>query len=215
MKDKILSAIGPIVLVGTLLVSIPRYAAAFAQAEPQFMGLTIAPVTGLGFGVLIELGVYYVIDSWFDAQRRKLKNHWLLLVGFSVQLLIAPIIIAPAIVGHLSAAENELSSVLTWQPALWAWAIFAAAAPALLLASAAAASFLREPASKKAAGGQQDSEPKLAGSRVRLQRARYVCGTCGQQFGSQPALNAHQRVHAGSEADGNGREPAEIAEGAG
>lgn len=203
--------LGKLILLGTLLISVPRYAAAFSQAEPTFLGLTIAPVTGLGFGLLLELGIYFVIDSWFDARRRGLKLSWMLLVGFVVQLVIAPVIIAPAIVGHLSANNSELAGVLTWPPALWAWAVVAAGAPALLLAAVAGASYLRTPASKKrkpsVLGPEDpgDSKPEAEPA----SKTRFVCEVCGRGFRSQPALNAHMRAHVGSNGNGPAGEPVE------
>jgi hypothetical protein len=194
---QLVSWLGPLVLLGTLLVSVPRYAAAFVQAEPPLFGLPTAPVTGLGFGLLLELGLYYVIDSWFDSRRRGLKLHWLLLVGVGAQLVLGPVIVAPAIVGHLHAQPGELGAVLWWGPALWAWAVVVAAAPALLLAAVAAASYMREKPSKQPA----TSEGKPA-------KVRYACATCGLAFATQPALNAHQRAHSRV----NGKEPAMVQE---
>lgn len=55
---------------------------------------------------------------------------------------------------------------------------------------------------KRQASKASESKP------AKSQLARYVCATCGRSFGSQPALNAHQRVHASFEAEGNGKEPA-------
>lgn len=205
IPKKITNNLGNIILIGTLLVGVPRYAAAFAQAEPTFMGVTIAPITGLGFGLLIEVGIYYVVDSWFDARRRGLKLSWLLLLGFVIQLVIAPFVIAPAIVGHMTANPGELAKVLTWRPGLWLWAIIVAASPELLLAAAAAASFMRQKAGKK----KDDSEEKPTKSKKAARPPSFACDVCGavagksgKPFGSRAAVNAHQREHAGS----NGRE---------
>jgi hypothetical protein len=199
--------LGYIIILGTLLVSVPRYAAAFAQAEPPLFGLPTAPITGLGFGILLEVGIYYVIDSWFDARRRGLKLHWMLLVGIGAQLVIAPLIVAPALVAHLRANGSELAGVLTWSPALWAWAVVVAAAPALLLAAVAAASYLREPASRKPAQSQQKastSERESARASIEPAESEYECPHCPRTFSTVQALNAHQRFCAGT----NGHEPA-------
>lgn len=141
--------LGHVILIGTLLVSIPRFAAAFSQAEPNFAGLNISPVTGLGFGVLVEVGIYYIISTWFSAKRRSLKLAWILVAGFVAQLIIAPIIIAPAIVAHINESSSEISSVLTNNWTLWGWSIITAVAPSLLLATVAAASYMQEPTSHK------------------------------------------------------------------
>lgn len=158
----LLNWLGPLILIGTLLVSIPRYAAAFIQAEPTIFNLPTAPITGLGFGLLLELGIYYVIDSWFDARRRGLKFHWVLLVGVAAQLVLGPVIVAPAIVGHLRAAPGELGKVLDGDIGVWAWATVVAAAPALLLAAVAAASFMREPISNRKQPEPDRKEPERA-----------------------------------------------------
>jgi hypothetical protein len=153
--------LGHIILLGTLLISIPRYAAAFSQAEPTFLGLTIAPVTGLGTAILLEVGVYFVINAWFAANRRGLKWNWLLLAGFVVQLVIGPFIIAPAIVGHMLANPGELSGVLETRVMLWIWAIVVAAAPALLLAAATAASFMQQPVTTRKQAEPDRKEPEI------------------------------------------------------
>jgi hypothetical protein len=197
---KLVNWLGPAILLGTLLVSVPRYASAFIQAEPPLFGLPTAPITGLGFGLLLELGLYYVIDSWFGAKRRGLNLHWLLLLGVGAQLVLGPVIVAPAIVGHLRTQPGELGAVLTNPATLWAWAVVVAAAPALLLAAVAAASYLREPASK--------SQQQPATSERRAATVRYACATCGLAFATQPALNAHQRAHSRT----NGKEPATMME---
>lgn len=198
-----------VILIGTLLVSVPRYAAAFAQAEPQFLGLTIAPITGLGFGLLLELGVYYIIDAWLDARRRGLKSHWLLLWGFAIQLVIGPIIIAPAIVGHMVSSPGELAQVLSWRPALWFWATIVALAPILLLAAATAAGYMLEPVSK-----QKAQEPIVpARARALPSRAVHLCQQCEREFSTVQALNAHRRFCAGMAngiAGSNGKSIAEM-----
>jgi hypothetical protein len=204
---RLVAILGPLVLIGTLLVSIPRYAAAFIQAEPTIWGLPTAPITGLGFGLLLELGIYYVIDSWFDARRRGLKFHWVLLIGVVAQLVLGPLIVAPAIVGHLRAQPGELGKVLDGNGWTWAWAAVVAAAPALLLAAVAAASTMREPAAPRsqARPAERAAEPAERNlSSGKPARARYACRKCPQVFSSQPALNAHQKAHAGK----NGKMPA-------
>jgi hypothetical protein len=201
---KLVNWLGPAILLGTLLVSVPRYAAAFVQAEPPLFGLPTAPVTGLGFGLLLELGLYYVIDSWFGAKRRGLNLHWLLLLGVGVQLVLGPVIVAPAIVGHLRTSPGELGAVLWWEPALWAWAVVVAAAPALLLAAVAAASYLREPVARKAedSGAPKRSEP--AKSVIACDLCGATSGKDGKPFRSSAAIAGHKRW----EHRVNGKEPA-------
>jgi hypothetical protein len=139
--------LGTIILLGTLLVSIPRFAAAFAQAEPTFLGLTISPVTGLGFGLLIEGGIYFVFTAWLDASKRGLKRANWLLAGVLGQLSIGTFIIAPSLVGVLS--NKTLAEVLAQSGLIWLWSLTTAIAPALLLATVAAASYMLQPASQR------------------------------------------------------------------
>lgn len=187
--------LGLIVLIGTLLISIPRFAAALTEAEPLLLGLNIAPVTGLGYGILFEIGIYFLIDSWFKAYRRKVKFSWVLLVGFGIQLALSPIIIAPAIIAHMLATPGDLAKVLapelnvSWQ--LAGWTIIVSLAPALLLGTVAAANFLKEPSQQKPATVNDKASIELTASQL----LRYSCQQCQQMFGSQPALNAHQKKH--------------------
>ncbi len=59
----------------------------------------------------------------------------------------------------------------------------------------------RETAASKPAAPSGTSEIEAGSSRKPSKRASYRCEVCGQTFGSQPAVNAHQRAHAGSNGD--------------
>ena len=190
---------GPAIIGATLLVAIPRYVAAFIQAEPDVMGIAISPLTGFGFGIVLEGGAYYVIDALFDARRRGLKYWWTLLVFAAMQLAIAPLIVAPPIVAHLRG--QALSVVLARFD--WVWATVVAVAPVLLIAGVALAHAMR-PQTKGASStstsgrdtGTVQTDTVTSAGKSGKTKPAFVCRAVGcpkygQAFDSQPAWAGH------------------------
>lgn len=203
---------GAWIVPAALVVGIPRYIAALIPAEPDIYGLSISFFTGTGLAIILEGGTFYVVDMLLSSWRRGRKRWWLLAIPALLQLVLSPVIVAPAIVAHLRG--TGLFDVLanwSWGPIEF-WVAIVAAVPVLLVAGATLARSMRvQPAKKPATSQLQEgvsqhepatieTEPggngsQPAGSGTQPALASYVCETCQLEFSSQPALNAHQRAH--------------------
>ena len=81
------------------MVSVPRLAAVFAIAEPMFLGLPTAVITGPGYGLATAACALYV---WHVYQKRKgVKLAKWLIVGWAILLAIVAVILTPAIMAQL------------------------------------------------------------------------------------------------------------------
>jgi len=67
----------------------------------------------------------------------------------------------------------------------------------------------REAAAGKKATTSETSDGEAGSSPQPKKRLRFHCQVCGKGFASQPAVNAHQRIHAGSNGSGTAVELAE------
>lgn len=180
-----------------LLASVPRLASAFSRADPDLLGIPIAPWTGVGTAVVFELGIYYMAKTALVAWRKNYKlpksmgefKLWKLLPPFILfELVVAPIIALPA--GLSVVRGHTIAEVLgSWD---WPWMLVAYAAPSVLVAGVAVAGAIeRRDWTKK------DTTPP--GETAKKSKPIVTPNTCtvegcekyGVDFGTQRAYAGH------------------------
>lgn len=193
MQNQTLSKLGTVILLGTLLVSVPRFTAVFMYAEPEIAGLPpTAFITGLGFGLLLEGGTFFIIRAWALANKKRIKQAGLLLWAFAIQLFVAPVLVAPGVVGWIMSHPSPLSEALLGgseeaTAALWAWAWAATFTPSLLLGAVALAQGIVIPKSEGNEDGEVAPKPAKAPAKPALSRSEPAISDIGV-IGSGPAL---------------------------
>jgi hypothetical protein len=116
--------LGYALTLAALLITIPRYAAAFRDIDT-----TIA--TAIGMSLLLALGTAYIFDAWTHATRHRRKHANRLLIAFALNLCYEPLIVTPLILSRLYTID--LSATMTTSYAVL-WSIAVAAAPVILIA---------------------------------------------------------------------------------
>lgn len=173
------------------MVSVPRLAAVFSQTELSLLGYNISPVTGLGFGLIVELSLYYIITTWFDIYKRHKKLHWVLPIVAFIQTILLIILLAPGVEAALVPQnQGHLYLVLVWYPFRVVWGVIAVAIPALSLMGVAAASILSKTEPAKVIA----KDTKLSKA-VAKKPTIYHCKKCDRSFDNYRALNGHQKLH--------------------
>ncbi len=127
-----------------MLVMVPRLAAAFVVAEPGFMGLDTAWLTGPGYGVLAVMTAAYSLQVY--QQRKSLKLARWILAGWGVILLLASAILMPGML--VMVRRSELAAVLPF-PLDVIWCAVLAISPEIIVGIAGLAFALSSDAKKK------------------------------------------------------------------
>ena len=169
-----MKALGWLIAVSALLITVPRYASVFSGIDDTYL-------TALGMGILLAGGAAYIFHAWARTKRR---DAWMLLVAFELNLLYEPFIIAPFVLARLWGLD--LAGAMSRGYAVF-WSVIVAAAPVVLVGGVVLAiSFQRD---KRP---QSDRKAKVVAS-----PPRYVCDFPGCLFAArtQNGLNAHKRAH--------------------
>jgi len=178
-----------IIALAALGVPVLRYAMAFQQAEPPLVAwgfrLDISPLTGLLFGASFEAAAFLGFQAAAAARRRGLKTWWWPLASAAAQLALGSIIVAPVLAAEL---HNQELAILLGPTGCWLWSATVVAACPLTLATVSLV-LVVQPAAR------QHNADSTSSERAKPRSKRFTCGQCGAGFGSQQALNAHQRVH--------------------
>ena len=188
---------GILLILAALLIAVPRWVGTLQSVDATLL-------TGLGQGILLEGGAAYLILVWRKKQALKLAR-WLWLF-FGLDLLVAPLILTPhtvAVVQGLALASLFAQSGQSWL--LWAWSGLVNLAPVLLVSGVALAYALEHNTSQRESGqSQREGEGSQPPMRIEPVQPKalpaagsYPCLVvgCAASFGSQEALNAHQRAH--------------------
>jgi len=173
-----MKALGWLIAVSALLITVPRYTSVFAGIDDTWL-------TALGMGILLAGGAAYIFHAWAKTKR---KDAWMLLVAFAANLLYEPIIITPFVLARLWGME--LSGAMSHGYAVF-WSLMVASAPVILIAGVVlAVSFQREkrPRTRRE---QPPNEPEP----IDEQAERFTCLVCGVTFDSQAALSGHGNKH--------------------
>lgn len=163
------------VVIAALLVSAPRLAMAFLLAD----GVQLAPAvemwvfagTGVASGVVLTGGNVYLAHALAEHWRRRGGLWAILLVAWTLFLVFAILLIAPALVYGLN--HSALATVLTTPAARWGWSVVAALSVEVLAAAAMAAGVLSAEPSKPSAEGKRTEgiQAALSGRIVRILNA--------------------------------------------
>jgi len=169
-----MKALGWLIAISALLITVPRYASVFAGIDDTYL-------TALGMGILLAGGAAYIFHAW---ARTKRHDSWRLLVAFGANLAYEPIILTPFIMSRL----RSMALVEVMAPGYaWFWSFMVASAPVILIGGVVLAiSYQRE---KRP---QSDRKAK-----VKPAKASYTCNVAGCDFAArtQNGLNAHKRAH--------------------
>jgi hypothetical protein len=169
-----MKALGWLIAVSALLITVPRYTAVFAGIDDTYL-------TALGMGVLLAGGAAYIFHAW---ARTKRTDAWKLLAAFGVNLAYEPIIITPFILARLWGLD--LAGAMSRGYAVF-WSLVVATAPVVLVGGVVlAVSFQRSQSGRKAKGES-----------AKRRKGNYKCDVAGCDFvaRSQNGLNAHKRRH--------------------
>ena len=169
-----MKALGWLIAVSALLITVPRYTAVFAGIDDTWL-------TALGMGILLAGGAAYIFHAWARTKRHDSNR---LLVAFGANLAYEPIIITPFIMAQLRGVEL-VEVMAPWYA--WFWSFMVASAPVILIAGVVLAiSFQREKRPQGDRKAKQAANP-----------ASYTCDVAGCAFAakSQNGLNAHKRKH--------------------
>lgn len=204
---------GQVLMWTAVLVSMPRWAGAFIAADahsiPHLVDEALnylSILSGFGMGVLEVVATAYMLDAWGRMKPRKtwnaksLDHRWKVLTGFIVGLFVLmPFILAPYLVSRM--AEQTIQQALGSSVLLsYLWSVAVVLSPAFIVGGVA---FAREghmlPASQPAvSGAESGKEPAQSSSKPAKQPKEpepelFECPLCHREFGTQPALNAHQQ----------------------
>jgi len=190
---------GILLILAALLIAVPRWIGTLQNVDATLL-------TGLGQGILLEGGAFYLVTVWRKKQGNRGAN-WLWLF-FGLDLLIAPAILTPhtvAVVNGLALAALFAERDQGW---LWAWSGLINLAPVLLVSGVALAYAIehneRAGKASKPATSQQESGQGQPTIRIEPVPAKalpagggFPCPVAGcvMSFRSQEGLNAHQRAH--------------------
>ena len=196
--------------IAAVLTAAPRWAGALMAADgvpvpPEWLAAWrwAALILSVGMAAAEGLAISYVFNAWRNqGDKRSRLLLWLailMLVDFG--LILAPYIIAnvsgATLAGVLQSGPNGLAG--SWL--LWLWSGAVAASTGLVVGSVGYAQ--KSPRSEPATGRKAADESP---------QEFFTCPRCAAEFGSQPALNAHQARHKRDKASQNGKEPATIEE---
>jgi len=149
-----MKAIGWLIVVSSLLITIPRYTMAFSSVDDS-------QLTAVGMGILLGVGAAYIFHAWAQTKR---QAAWQLVVAFCVNLLYEPFIIAPLVMARLhgwTLAETMGTGYSVF------WSIAVAAAPVVLSPGIMlAVSFQREKRTSRTGrtGKEQNAEQAESGT---------------------------------------------------
>jgi len=187
-----MKAIGWLIVVSSLLITIPRYTMAFSSVDDS-------QLTAVGMGILLGVGAAYIFHAWARAHTTTRKNTWMLVVAFCVNLLYEPFIIAPLVMARLhgwTLAETMGTGYSVF------WSIAVAAAPVVLSPGIMlAVSFQREKRTGRTGrtGKEQNAEQAESGTEsptsVSESEQAFVCPVCARSYQSQKALAGHMNAH--------------------
>lgn len=186
-----------IIKVCAVITAMPRWVGALLAAEgilipEDWRGWwVIASATfNAAMAVTEGLAFAYVFNAWRNQKDKAADKLFWLAIASGLTFVV---VLAPFIAAQVRAAT--LNSILTADWALWGWSASVAASTIIIVASVGYAQkrAVAEPASRKPAKSEAESvtQPAVAES------SRFTCQHCPAEFGSQSALNAHQRVHNG------------------
>ena len=171
--------VGYALALAALLISIPRYIAAFE-------GIDHNAWTAYGMGILLAGGAAYIFDAWADARRRHVKQQTrtLLLVAFGVNLIYEPIILTPFVLSRLW--SQSLAEVMSNSYAVF-WSVIVAAAPVVLVGGLVLAVNVQHKPSTDNSDSTTDSVTDVDTS--------FKCSVCGDSYSSKKALAGHMNKH--------------------
>lgn len=210
---------GQVLMWTAVIVSMPRWAGAFIAADahtlPSWVDAALnfmSILSGFGMGVLEVVATAYMLDAWGRMKPRKVWNaksldhRWKVLTGFIVGLFVLmPFILAPYLVSRMNGQTIEQAlGGSVWLSYVWSVAVVLS--PAFIVGGVA---FAQDGHLMPAQSGSQraESEDKPAQSGAKPAKSKAVpapeppepeeewhqCPHCPRKFGSQEALNAHQR----------------------
>jgi len=194
-----------IIKIAAVVTAIPRWAGALMAADGvpvppgwEAWWRTAALVLSILMAVAEGFAIAFVFNCWRNQQDK--RSRFLLVLAVAM-LVDFGLILTPYIVANVNGVE--LADVLSDSWAVWLWAAAVAASTGLVVGSVGYAQKEKpsQPAKKQAAS---KPEPVQAG---------FTCESCGQDFASQGALNAHGPARCAKKLATNGKEPAtELAE---
>ena len=161
----------------------------YESGNGNWLLMGLAGLRGLLLGASLSFGLAVAAQRAPRVQSKRAR-----IIGFWALgglLVVSPVIMAPAIVAAMPGTMMSVLSPLT----MWVVGIALAIAPDFVAVAVATQSGSLQSAESEPAGAEPaQSEKKPARSEAKPSQV-FVCATCQREFGSQNALNAHERAH--------------------
>lgn len=184
-----------IIKVAAIVTAAPRWIGALLAAEGFALPVEwlvwwvpLSAILSACMAVVEGLAFAYVFEAWRNQTDRDAKDLlWFALLSACVFVVV----LAPYIAA--SVTHRTLASILTWEPALYAWAVCVGLSTIAIVASVGYAQKRKAPKASAQAPRSETQEQITPA---------HVCAVCGVGYEKQTSLAAHMKVHMRVHANG-------------